>query len=98
MSMGGSQSTTTQRYVRRNVAKATHKHEAGQLDRWKMGDAPRDSIDSMVKAIVALGIEITRLFGKTKLNQNKEPRDIRGAGEKLISQGETEVGRAMLQH
>ncbi|WP_292505169.1 hypothetical protein [Mesorhizobium sp.] len=50
----------------------------------------------MVKAIIALEIEITRLFGKAKLSQNMEPRDIRGAGEKLISRGETEVGRTML--
>lgn len=85
-----------ERYVRRNVAKLTHKHEAGEPVPWKMGDSPRDFIDSMVKAIVALEIEITRLVGKAKLSQNKEERDIRNAGEKLIAQGDGKIGRAML--
>lgn len=86
-----------ERYVRRNVAKLTHKHEAAQPVPWKMGDAPKDFIDTMVKAIVALEIEITTLAGKTKLSQNKEARDIRGAGEALINGGENGVGQAMLE-
>jgi transcriptional regulator len=85
-----------ERYVRRNVARLTHRHEASQPVPWKMGDAPREFIDSMVKAIVALDIEITRLVGKAKLSQNKERRDIRGAGEALIAQGEGQIGPAML--
>ncbi|WP_095203021.1 FMN-binding negative transcriptional regulator [Mesorhizobium carmichaelinearum] len=86
-----------ERYVRRNVAKLTHKHEAAQPVPWKMGDAPKDFIDTMAKAIVALEIEITTLAGKTKLSQNKEVRDIRGAGEALINGGENGVGQAMLE-
>ncbi|MHA6688718.1 FMN-binding negative transcriptional regulator [Mesorhizobium sp. A556] len=85
-----------ERYVRRNVAKLTHRHEASQTVPWKMGDAPREFIDTMVKAIVGLEIEITRLVGKAKLSQNKELRDIRSAGETLNSQGEYKVGQAML--
>lgn len=85
-----------ERYVRRNVAKLTHMHEANQPDPWKMGDAPKDFIDTMTKAIVALEIEITSLVGKFKLSQNKELRDIQNAGETLIAQGADEVGQAML--
>ncbi len=85
-----------ERHVRRNVAKLTHRHEATQPVPWKMGDSPREFIDSMVKAIVALDIEITRLVGKAKLSQNKEQRDIRSAGEALIAQGDEQVGQAML--
>ena len=85
-----------ERYVRRNVAKLTHRHEASETVPWKMGDAPREFIDTMVKAIVGLEIKITRLVGKAKLSQNKELRDIRGAGETLNSQGEQKVGLAML--
>ncbi|OWK19181.1 hypothetical protein AJ88_43650 [Mesorhizobium amorphae CCBAU 01583] len=50
----------------------------------------------MVKGIVGLEIEITRLVGKAKLSQNKEARDIRNAGEKLNAQGDRGVGQAML--
>ncbi|SDR63734.1 negative transcriptional regulator, PaiB family [Rhizobiales bacterium GAS113] len=85
-----------ERYVRRNVARLTHRHEAAQTVPWKMGDAPRDFIDAMVKAIVGLEIEITRLVGKAKLSQNKEARDIRNAGEMLNANGDRRVGQAML--
>ena len=50
----------------------------------------------MVKAVVGIEIEITRLAGKAKLSQNKEIRDIRSAGEKLVAKGELVLGRAML--
>jgi len=83
-------------YVRHNVARLTRRHEAAQPVPWKMGDASRDFIDTMVKAIVGLEIEITRLVGKAKLSQNKEPRDIRNAGEMLNAQGDRRVGQAML--
>jgi transcriptional regulator len=85
-----------ERYVRGNVARLTRKHEASQPVPWKMTDAPEDYIEMMLKAIVGLEIEITRLVGKTKLSQNKEFRDIRGAGEALIAQGDKVVGEAML--
>jgi transcriptional regulator len=83
-------------YVRRNVARLTRNHEASQPVPWKMSDAPKDYIDVMVKAIVGLEIEITRLVGKAKLSQNKEARDIRGAGETLCAQGDEILGEAML--
>jgi transcriptional regulator len=86
-----------ERYVRRNVALLTRRHEATQPAPWKMGDAPRDFIDAMVKAIVGLEIEITRLVGKAKLSQNKEARDIRHAGEMLSARGERRLGGAMLE-
>ncbi|MER8537244.1 FMN-binding negative transcriptional regulator [Mesorhizobium sp. M1005] len=85
-----------ERYVRRNVAKLTHMHEASQPAPWKMGDAPKDFIDTMVKAIVALEIEITGLVGKSKLSQNKEVRDIQNAGEMLNARGVNGMGEAML--
>ncbi|RUX10542.1 FMN-binding negative transcriptional regulator [Mesorhizobium sp. M8A.F.Ca.ET.059.01.1.1] len=83
-------------FVRRNVAKLTHRHEATQPVPWKMGDAPKDFIDTLMKEIVGLEIEITRLVGKAKLSQTKEARDIRNAGEVLVAQGDTGVGQAML--
>ncbi|RAZ92386.1 FMN-binding negative transcriptional regulator [Mesorhizobium hawassense] len=86
-----------ERYIRRNVAKLTHRHESIQPVPWKMGDAPKDFIDTMVKAVVAMQIEITSVVGKAKLSQNKEVRDIRGAGDALIAAGEHIVGEAMLK-
>jgi len=85
-----------ERYVRGLVAKLTRKHESSQPTPWKMTDAPKDYIASMLQAIVGIEIEITRITGKFKLGQNKEVRDIRGAGEALLANGNTEVGEAMV--
>ncbi|WNJ87885.1 FMN-binding negative transcriptional regulator [Bosea sp. 685] len=86
-----------ERYVRGMVARLTRTHEASQPVPWKMTDAPKDFIDAMLKAIVGIEIEITRLVGKFKLSQNKEERDIRGAGENLVERGDTYVGERMLE-
>jgi transcriptional regulator len=52
----------------------------------------------MLGNIVGLEIEITRLVGKSKLSQNKEARDIQGAGETLKARGSDAIGDAMLAH
>ena len=84
-----------ERYVRGLVARLTRHHEASQTTPWKMGDAPQDYIDSMLKAIVGIEIDITRLVGKFKLSQNREERDRLGAADALIAKGDMGVGQAM---
>lgn len=84
-----------ERYVRGAVARLTRIHEASQPVPWKMTDGPKDYIDAMLKAIVGIEIEITRLIGKTKLSQNKEARDVEAASAALISQGDHCIGNAM---
>ncbi|MGY2933295.1 MULTISPECIES: FMN-binding negative transcriptional regulator [unclassified Bradyrhizobium] len=69
------------------VARLTRIHEAKQADPWKMTDSPKDYIGEMLKMIVGVEIEVTRLIGKSKLSQNKEVRDIVGAGYALKAQG-----------
>lgn len=85
-----------ERYIRGVVARLTRIHEAPEPQPWKMSDSSRDFIDTMVKTVVGIEIEITRLVGKAKLSQNKEVRDMRSAGEKLIAKGEHMLGAAML--
>lgn len=84
-----------ERYVRGLVARLTRRHEAAQPVPWKMGDAPPDYIEAMLKAIVGIEIGITRLEGKLKLSQNREERDRENAGGMLIEAGQIELGRAM---
>ena len=86
-----------ERYVRGVVARLTRTHEATQPAPWKMTDSPASYIDMMLKEIVGIQVEITRLVGKSKLSQNKEVRDIRGAGEALKAQGNNLLGDAMLK-
>lgn len=85
-----------ERFVRGMVARLTRTHEASQPIPWKMTDGPKDYIDTQLKAIVGLEIEITRLFGKSKLSQNREVRDLRSAGDTLKAQGDCMIGDAML--
>ena len=85
-----------ERFVRGVVARLTRTHEASQPTPWKMSDAPADYTDALLKMIVGIEIEITRIEGKLKLSQNKEMRDIVGAGEALKTNGERVISDAML--
>lgn len=85
-----------ERYVRGMVARLTRTHEATQPVPWKMSDGPKDYIDMMLKNIVGIEIEVTKLVGKFKLSQNKEVRDIASAGNALKAKGEDRLGDAML--
>lgn len=87
-----------ERFVRGVVARLTRTHEASEPAPWKMADSAKDYIEAMLRNIVGLEIEITRLVGKSKLSQNKEARDIRGAGEALRTRGSNAIGDAMLAH
>lgn len=88
-----------ERFVRGLVARLTREHEAcSQQQRpWKMGDAPADYIDGLLKVIVGLEIQITRLVGKYKLGQNREERDRLGAAAGLDAQGSHALAQAMQQ-
>ncbi|MDR6582972.1 FMN-binding negative transcriptional regulator [Herbaspirillum sp. BH-1] len=86
-----------ERYVRGVVARLTRTHEAAEEKPWKMSDAPAEFTDTLLQAIVGIEIEITRLEGKRKLSQNKEVRDIVGAGEALLARGHEAIGQAMLE-
>ncbi|MBV7480043.1 MULTISPECIES: FMN-binding negative transcriptional regulator [unclassified Pseudomonas] len=85
------------RYVRGVVAKLTQANEASQPTPWKMTDSSEEYISAMLKQIVGVEIEVTRLVGKFKLGQDEEVRDIRGAGEALIQRDGRCIGMAMLE-
>ncbi|MCC2959726.1 FMN-binding negative transcriptional regulator [Massilia sp. IC2-278] len=84
-----------ERFVRGIVGRLTKTHEASQALPWKMADSPREFIDGLLQAIVGIEIEITRLEGKSKLSQNKDARDLRGAIEGLAAVGRNDVAEAM---
>jgi len=84
-----------ERFVRGVVARLTRVHEATEPKPWKMGDSAPDYIDGMLRAIVGIQVAITRLEGKAKLSQNRDPRDRLNAADTLLARGEPELGRAM---
>jgi transcriptional regulator len=61
-----------------------------------MGDSAPEYIDGMLKAIVGIEIAITRMEGKAKLSQNREPRDRLNAADTLMAKGAAGLGMSML--
>jgi len=84
-----------EKFMRGVVGRLTRTHEAQEPKPWKMGDSTPEYIDGMLKAIVGIEIAIERFEGKSKLSQNREPRDLQGAVEKLREQGKTTIAHAM---
>ncbi|AKJ29435.1 FMN-binding negative transcriptional regulator [Caldimonas brevitalea] len=84
-----------ERFVRRLVARLTRTHEATEPRPWKMGDAPPEHIDALLRNIVGLEIAVSSLAGKVKLSQNREERDRQGAADELEARGRTEMAALM---
>ena len=84
-----------EKFIRGVVARLTRKHEASEPRPWKVGDAPLDYMDQMVRMIVGLEIEVTRLEGKRKLSQNREARDIAGAINALSEKNREDIASQM---
>lgn len=84
-----------EKFVRGIVGRLTRRHEATEPKPWKMGDAPADYLDQMLKAIVGIEVEVARLEGKRKLSQNRETRDFEGAVGALHDRGNEPLSSAM---
>ncbi|HMO47172.1 MAG TPA: FMN-binding negative transcriptional regulator [Rubrivivax sp.] len=84
-----------ERFVRGMVARLTRRHEAAEARPWKMSDSAPEFIDAMLRQIVGIEIAVTSLVGKSKLSQNKEPRDRLGAAEALAERGHEALAQRM---
>ena len=87
-------------WVRALVTDLTDRHEArGASDRpWAVTDAPPQFIDSQLRAIVGIEVEIERVEGKRKLSQNRSDRDRSGVVDGLAGSprlGDRAVAEAM---
>ena len=65
-------------WIAQQIAELTMAHEASRERPWAVSDAPADYIDSMIRAIIGIEIEITRIEGKSKMSQNRTPADREG--------------------
>ena len=84
-----------EKFVRGVVARLTRRHEADEPKPWKMGDSAPEFIDTMLQSIVGIEIAVTKLEGKAKLSQNREPRDKQGAIDALSARGRDGLADAM---
>jgi transcriptional regulator len=73
-------------WLRRHVAELTAQQEAYEARPWALSDAPESYVEVMLRGIVGFRFAITRLEGKWKMSQNREPKDrdgvVRGLGDR----------------
>ena len=67
------------------VTRLTDRHEAGRPLPWSVNDAPPDFIKAQLRGIVGVKVSITRIAGKSKMSQNRNPADIAGVREGLAA-------------
>lgn len=84
-----------EKFLRGVVGRLTRHHESTEPRPWKMADAPRDYMQTMIKAIVGIEVELTRLEGKRKLSQNRDERDAQGVVDALRERGRDDLSSAM---
>lgn len=88
---------TDDKAKRKAVGLLTRKMEAevNGAAGWRMADAPRDYLDTMLTAIVGLTLEITGIAAKTKVGQNREAVDYAALREKMTERGKPGLAARM---
>lgn len=80
--------THDQEWLRRHVGELTDQHERLRVEPWHVSDAPADYTTKMLRAIVGVELQISRLVGKWKLGQNRPRKDQDGMVAGLWANGE----------
>ena len=62
-------------WLRALLERLTDHHEATEPRPWRVGDAPDDHVEKMLRAIVGIEIAIEHVEGKFKLSQNHPERN-----------------------
>lgn len=62
-------------WLRALLERLTDHHEAAEPQPWRVGDAPDDHVEKLLRAIVGIEIAIERIEGKFKLSQNHPERN-----------------------
>ncbi len=70
------------------VRRLTERHESGRAAPWGVDDAPRDYIESELRAIVGVELVISRIEAKAKLGVTRGAADVEGTIEGLRFDGE----------
>lgn len=70
-------------WLDRQIQALTAQHESGRSPSWAVSDAPRAYIESQLRGIMGIEIEIAAIEGKWKVSQNRPEADRRGVAEGL---------------
>jgi len=77
-------------WLRRHVGELTAQQEQSEAKPWALSDAPQAYVDAMLRGIVGFRFAITRLEGKWKMSQNREPQDRDGVVKGLGLRGRSD--------
>jgi transcriptional regulator len=77
-------------WVAQQVRSLTDRHEVTMAQPWSIDDAPGEYIESMLRGIVGLQFDITRLEAKAKLSQNR-PADAASVIDELQRRGSVDA-------
>ena len=75
-------------WLLRLVTRLTERHEAPRSAPWAVSDAPADYVQTMLRAIVGIELELTSLRGKWKVTQNRPAADRAGVVTGLEAVGD----------
>ena len=78
------------------VTRLTERHETPRSAPWAVSDAPADYVQSILRGIVGIEVELTALTGKWKVTQNRPAADRAGVVDGLRAEG-GEVARALAE-
>jgi transcriptional regulator len=74
-------------WLYRHVSELTAQQENSEPRPWAPSDAPAAYIETMLRGIVGFRFAISRLEGKWKMSQNREPKDRDGVAKGLGMRG-----------
>ncbi|OAN62907.1 hypothetical protein A8B79_01380 [Balneola sp. EhC07] len=77
------------------VKELTHFHEDQENTGWKLDEVPEKDYNTDLKAIVGLEIEISKMEGKFKFNQNKPDKDQKSVIAKMEDLGREDISAIM---
>lgn len=80
------------------VGDLTARHEADRSDPWKVGDAPERFIQTQLRGIVGIEIEVSAMAGKWKVSQNRPDGDRKGVHAGLSEDGERDMAELVRRH
>jgi transcriptional regulator len=72
-------------WLLQHINQFTDTYEAGQVNPWKVSDAPCDFIERQISAIVGIEIKINKIVGKWKVSQNQRLPDKLGVINGLLA-------------
>jgi transcriptional regulator len=74
-------------WLRAQVQALTGRHEEGRQTPWAVTDAPERFVETMLRGIVGIEIDILDLAGKWKVSQNRSAADRAGVKQGLEDDG-----------